>query len=280
MSTIPTTPIRRIAHLDMDAFYASVELLRYPQLRGLPVVIGGSRRRNGGLEAPSEQFPRLRDYAGRGVVTTATYAAREVGVHSAMGLMQAAQLCPQAILLPVDFDEYRRYSGLFKEVIAKFAPIIEDRGVDEVYIDFTAVDGGQLEGGRALAQQIQGAIQQHTGLSCSLGVAPNKLIAKMASEFRKPSGIGPKASAQLEQLGIRTIGELAGCERRWLVQHFGPNHGTWMHESAWGRDDRPVVTQSEPVSMSRETTFDRDLHAVRDRDELRALFTDLCQRLA
>ncbi len=303
MSTIPTTPIRRIAHLDMDAFYASVELLRYPQLRGLPVVIGGSRRRNGGLEAPSEQFPRLRDYAGRGVVTTATYAAREFGVHSAMGLMKAAQLCPQAILLPVDFDEYRRYSGLFKEVIAKFAPIIEDRGVDEVYIDFTAVDGGQLEGGRALAQQIQGAIQQHTGLSCSLGVAPNKLIAKMASEFRKPSGIsivyesqlvqkiwplpcrkisgiGPKASAQLEQLGIRTIGELAGCERRWLVQHFGPNHGTWMHESAWGRDDRPVVTQSEPVSMSRETTFDRDLHAVRDRDELRALFTDLCQRLA
>src|ERR1019366_2646626 len=244
MSTIPTTPIRRIAHLDMDAFYASVELLRYPQLR---------------------------DYAGRGVVTTATYAAREFGVHSAMGLMQAAQLCPQAILLPVDFDEYRRYSGLFKEVIAKFAPIIEDRGVDEVYIDFTAVDGGQLEGGRALAQQIQGAIQQHTGLSCSLGVAPNKLIAKMASEFRKPSGIsivyesqlvqkiwplpcrkisgiGPKASAHLEQLGIRTIGELAGCERRWLVQHFGPNHGTWMHESAWGRDDRPVVTQSEPVS--------------------------------
>jgi DNA polymerase-4 len=303
MSTIPTTPIRRIAHLDMDAFYASVELLRHPQLRGLPVVIGGSRRGNGGLEAPSEQFPRLRDYAGRGVVTTATYAAREFGVHSAMGLMKAAQLCPQAILLPVDFDEYRRYSGLFKEVIAKFAPIIEDRGVDEVYIDFTAVDGGQLEGGRALAQQIQGAIQQHTGLSCSLGVAPNKLIAKMASEFRKPSGIsivyesqlvqkiwplpcrkisgiGPKASAQLEQLGIRTIGELAGCERRWLVQHFGPNHGTWMHESAWGRDDRPVVTQSEPVSMSRETTFDRDLHAVRDRDELRALFTDLCQRLA
>jgi DNA polymerase-4 len=303
MSTIPITPIRRIAHLDMDAFYASVELLRYPQLRGLPVVIGGSRRRNGGLEAPSEQFPRLRDYAGRGVVTTATYAAREFGVHSAMGLMKAAQLCPQAILLPVDFDEYRRYSGLFKEVIATFAPIIEDRGVDEVYIDFTTADGGQLEGGRALAQQIQGAIQQRTGLSCSLGVAPNKLIAKMASEFRKPSGIsivyesqlvqkiwplpcrkisgiGPKASAHLEQLGIRTIGELAGCERRWLVQHFGPNHGTWMHESAWGRDDRPVVTQSEPVSMSRETTFDRDLHAVRDRDELRALFTDLCQRLA
>jgi DNA polymerase-4 len=303
MSAIPTNPIRRIAHLDMDAFYASVELLRYPQLRGLPVVIGGSRRRKGGVDAQPEEFPRLRDYSGRGVATTATYAAREFGVHSAMGLMKAAQLCPQAILLPVDFDEYRRFSALFKEVIARFAPVVEDRGVDEVYIDFTSADGGQLEGGRALAARIQAAIEQHTGLTCSIGVGPNKLIAKMASEFRKPrgisivyeselvqkiwplpcrkiNGIGPKASSHLEQLGVRTIGELAGCERSWLVQHFGPNHGTWMHESAWGRDERAVVTQSEPVSMSRETTFERDLHAVRDREELRALFTDLCERLA
>ena len=303
MGTTANNPIRRVAHLDMDAFFASVELLRYPQLRGQPVVIGGSRRRGAGAHAGEKKIERLRDYAGRGVVTTASYAAREFGVHSAMGLMKAALLCPQAILLPVDFDEYRRYSGMFKQVITKFAPIVEDRGVDEVYIDFTSAEGGQLEGGRALALQIQAAIEQHTGLSCSIGVAPNKLIAKMASEFRKPSGIsivyeselvqkiwplpcrkingiGPKASAHLEQLGVRTIGELAGCERGWLVQHFGPNNGSWMHESAWGRDDRPVVTQSEPVSMSRETTFDRDLHAVRDREELRALFTDLCERLA
>jgi DNA polymerase IV len=303
MNVIAESVIRRIAHLDMDAFFASVELLRYPQLRGQPVVIGGGRRRKGGPEALAEQFPRLRDYVGRGVATTATYAAREFGVHSAMGLMKAAQLCPQAILLPVDFDEYRRYSGLFKQVIAQFAPVIEDRGVDEVYMDFTDVDGGQLEGGRTLALQIQAAIQQRTGLSCSIGVAPNKLIAKMASEFHKPngisivyeselvqkiwplpcrkiSGIGPKAGERLAQLGVRTIGELAGCEPAWLARHFGPNHGSWMHESAWGRDDRPVVTQSEPVSMSRETTFERDLHAVRDREELRALFTDLCQRLA
>src|ERR1039458_3720656 len=98
MSTIPTTPIRRIAHLDMDAFYASVELLRHPQLRGLPVVIGGSRRGNGGLEAPSEQFPRLRDYAGRGVVTTATYAAREFGVRSAMGLRKDEAQATPAVL--------------------------------------------------------------------------------------------------------------------------------------------------------------------------------------
>jgi DNA polymerase-4 len=300
-----SSSIRRIAHLDMDAFYASVELLRYPQLRGLPVVIGGSWSRIDavGESLQAAQFPRLRDYVGRGVVTTATYPAREFGVHSAMGLMKAAQLCPHAILLPVDFDEYRRHSRLFKAVVAQFAPLVEDRGIDEVYMDFTAADGGQHEGGRALALHIQSAIQRHTGLSCSIGVAPNKLIAKMASEFRKPNGvsivyeselaqkvwplpcrkingIGPKAGAQLEQLGIRTIGELARCERSFLTQHFGPNHGAWMYESAWGRDDRPVVTQSEPVSMSRETTFERDLHAVRDRAELRALFTDLCERLA
>jgi len=287
----------------MDAFYASVELLRYPQLRGQPVVIGGSRRREWGADASLQAFPRLKDYVGRGVVTTATYPARGFGVHSAMGLMKAAQLCPQAYLLPVDFDEYRRYSRQFKSVIAQFAPVIEDRGVDEVYIDFTPAEGGQHDGGRSLALRIQSAIYEQTGLTCSIGVAPNKLIAKMASEFRKPNGvsivyeseliqkiwplpcrkingIGPKAGAQLEQLGIRSIGDLARCERDWLAQHFGPNHGTWMYDCAWGRDDRAVVTHSEPVSMSRETTFERDLHAVRDRAELGAVFTDLCERLA
>ena len=285
----------------MDAFYASVELLRYPQLRGQPVVIGGSRSE---LAAHRRaQFALVRDYAGRGVVTTASYEAREFGVHSAMGIMQAAQLCPHAILLPADFNEYRKYSRTFKAVVAQFSPSIEDRGIDEVYVDFTQAEDGQAEGGRALALRIQSAIQAGTGLSCSIGVAPNKLLAKMVSEFRKPNGvsvlyeselapkiwplacrkingIGPKASARLEQLGIRTIGELAHCERDWLMRNFGPNHGSWMYESAWGWDDRPVVTDSEPVSMSRETTFERDLHAVRDRAELRALFTQLCEQLA
>ena len=230
--------IRRIAHLDMDAFYASVELLRYPDLRGLPVVIGGSRRGLGQGDTGPRADARLRDYVGRGVVTTATYAAREFGVHSAMGLMNAARLCPQAVLLPVDFNEYRRYSRLFKAVIAELAPVIEDRGVDEVYIDFGAAEGGQELGGRALALRIQGAIYERTGLTCSIGVAPNKLIAKMASEFQKPNGvsivfesdladriwplpcrrihgIGPRMSARLEQLGIRSIGELARCRRDW-----------------------------------------------------------------
>jgi DNA polymerase IV len=314
--------LRRIAHLDMDAFFASVELLRYPQLKGLPVVIGGGRRKDDDELArlraayperewtaddfslvPLEFFPRLGGYTGRGVATTATYAARQFGVGSAMGLMKAAKLCPQAILLPVDFDEVRRISRLFKQTIREIAPVMEDRGVDEVYIDFTDVPGGQRENGRVLARLIQQCIFQATGLTCSIGVAPNKLIAKMASEFNKPNGIsivmpedlqtliwplpcrkingvGPKADAKLQHHGIHTIGDAAQRERTWLMEHLGKSFGAWLHDAAWGWDDRPVVTESEPVSMSRETTFERDLHAVRDRAELGAIFTRLCEEVA
>ncbi|WP_280187514.1 Y-family DNA polymerase [Delftia sp. PS-11] len=297
----------------MDAFYASVELLRYPQLKGLPVVIGGGRsprdealhaRYAGRLhEIPADAFPRLKDYVGRGVITTATYAARQFGVGSAMGMMKAARLCPQAILLPVDFAEVRRFSRAFKDIIVSIAPQMEDRGVDEVYIDFTAVPGGQREGGRVLARLIQKSIFDATGLTCSIGVAPNKLLAKMASEFHKPNGIsivqpgdlqpliwplacrkingiGPKADARLQSQGIHTIGDLAAQSLPQLVHWFGRSYGHWLHEASWGRDDRPVVTHSEPVSMSRETTFERDLHAVHDRAELGAIFTHLCERLA
>ena len=297
----------------MDAFYASVELLRYPQLQGLPVVIGGGRRpQDEALTAayagrpgdiPVAAFALLKDYAGRGVITTATYAARQFGVGSAMGLMKAARLCPQAVLLPVDFAAYRRYSRLFKEVILSIAPVMEDRGVDEVYIDFTRVAGGQRDGGRVLARLIQKSIFDATGLTCSIGVAPNKLIAKMASEFNKPNGIsivqpgdlqdliwpldcrkingvGPKAEARLLAHGIRTIGELAQRPLPWLMQQFGRSYGAWLHDAAWGRDERAVVTESEPVSMSRETTFERDLHAVHDRAELGRIFTALCEQVA
>ena len=315
-------PIRRIAHLDMDAFYASVELLRYPQLKGLPVVIGGGRRREDDLlgrlaqaypeqtwtqddlaAIPLDFFPRLAGYTGRGVITTATYAARQFGVGSAMGLMKAAKLCPQAILLPVDFAQYRHYSQRFKSIISDIAPVMENRGVDEVYIDFTEVPGGQREGGRVLARLIQKAIFDDTGLTCSVGVAPNKLLAKMASEFNKPNGIsivleddlqpliwplacrkingiGPKSDEKLQSHGIRTIGELAARDPDWLIAHFGNKTGTWLYHAAWGRDSRPVVTSSEPVSMSRETTFDRDLHAVRDKAELGDVFTRLCEHVA
>src|SRR5688572_9691630 len=203
------TAERRIAHLDMDAFFASVELLRYPQLKGLPVVIGGGHRKVDELllqrfadrpvsKIPVEAFPLLGDYVGRGVITTATYPARAFGVGSAMGMMKAAKLCPQAILLPVDFDEYRRFSRIFKSTILEIAPLMEDRGVDEVYIDFTEVPGGQREGGRVLARLIQRTILERTGLTCSIGVAPNKLIAKMASEFDKPKGISIVHEADLQ----------------------------------------------------------------------------------
>ena len=306
--------IRRIAHLDMDAFYASVELLRYPQLKGLPVVIGGGRRAVDTTTDPDQterplhripldEFPRIKDYVGRGVITTATYAARQFGIGSAMGLMKAARLCPQAILLPVDFPEIRRYSRAFKAIITDIAPLMEDRGVDEVFIDFTDVPGGQREGGRVLARLIQKTIFVQTGLTCSIGVAPNKLLAKMASEFNKPkgisivfeedlqekiwplacrkiNGIGPKADEKLRTLGISTIGELAQKEVDWLIDHFGQKTGAWLFDAAQGRDSRALVMESEPVSISRETTFERDLHAVRDKAELGAIFSRLCQQVA
>nr|WP_315464150.1 DNA polymerase IV [uncultured Rhodoferax sp.] len=298
----------------MDAFYASVELLRYPQLKGLPVVIGGGRRHADDAllrkhvdtplhKIPVADFPLLEGYTGRGVITTATYAARQFGVGSAMGLMKAAKLCPQAILLPVDFAQYRHYSQRFKAIITDIAPVMENRGVDEVYIDFTHVPGGQRQGGRVLARLIQKAIFDDTGLTCSVGVAPNKLLAKMASEFNKPNGIaivheedlepmiwplacrkingiGPKADEKLKKHGIETIGQLAAKDLQWLMDTFGPRTGAWLHAAAHGQDDRPVETESEPVSMSRETTFDRDLHAVRDKAELGAIFTRLCEQVA
>ncbi len=302
---------RWIAHLDMDAFYASVELLRYPELKGLPVVIGGGRRHQPELLAEgTRRFATLRDYAGRGVITTATYAARDLGVHSGMGLMKASKLAPDAVLLPVDFDEYRRLSRTFKAAVAEVAPVIEDRGIDEIYIDLTEVPGAQdavghdpFGGVRALAQEIRNNVLRRTGLTCSVGVTPNKLLSKIASELDKPdgltvltaadiptriwplaarkvNGIGPKAADKLLALGIRTVGDLAARPRAELVQAFGRSYGAWLHEVAHGRDDRPVVTHSDPVSTSRETTFERNLHAVRDRTALGEILTRLCNQVA
>ncbi len=295
----------------MDAFYASVELLRYPELVGQPVVIGGGRRHQPQVQADgTRRFSKLRDYTGRGVVTTSTYAARDLGVFSAMGMMKAALRAPDAVLLPVDFDAYRRYSKMFKTAVAEVTPLIEDRGIDEIYIDLSAVPGvhdalahDPLGGVRAVAQEIRNSVKRATGLSCSIGVTPNKLLSKLASELDKPdgltiltleelptriwplpvrriNGIGPKAGAKLAALGITHIGDLAARPREWLVEHFGRSYGTWLHDAAHGRDDRPVVTHSEPVSMSRETTFERDLHARRDRAELTAIFTQLCEQVA
>jgi DNA polymerase-4 len=319
------TAVRVIAHLDMDAFYASVELLRYPELRGRPVVIGGGRRHQPEWEddpASGERrrrFATLRGYAGRGVITTATYEARALGVNSAMGLMKAAAKAPDAVLLPVDFDEYRKYSRLFKAAVRAMAPVVEDRGIDEIYIDLTALVAARLPVdeeidpddaernawwcAREIAGELKQVVRAATGLNCSVGIAANKLTAKLASELDKPdgltvitpdsfatrmaplavrrlNGVGPKSAAKLARLGIATIGELAQAERGWLAQQFGPSYGAWLADAARGIDDRPIVTESEPKSISRETTLERDLHAVRDKAQLTRIFTALCEQVA
>jgi DNA polymerase-4 len=291
---------RRIAHLDMDAFYASVELLRYPELRGVPVVVGGGSRHQPRLkEDGTHEFSRLRDYVGRGVLTTANYAARALGVGSAMGTMKAAKLAPDAILLPVNFDNYRHYSRLFKAAVASIAPAIEDRGIDEIYIDLTEVPGETQE----LAQRIKQAVFDATGLTCSIGITPNKLLSKICSDLEKPdgltilgyedvpariwplparkiNGIGPKAAVRLGELGIETVGQLAQADPRLLQEHFGLNYAEWLRRVAHGRDEREIATRSIPKGMSRETTFERDLHAKQDRTELSAIFTRLCEKVA
>jgi DNA polymerase IV len=288
---------RRIAHLDMDAFYASVELLRYPKLRGLPVVIGGKLSHDAGKDG--QDFQRLRHYIGRGVVTTATYEARAFGIRSGMALMKTAALAPEAVLLPADFEEYRRYSRLFKAAVADITPRIEDRGIDEIYIDLTDVPGETV----ALAKRIKDNVRRATGLTCSIGVSPNKLLSKIASELQKPdgltvlsladlaarvwplparviSGIGPRASTKLEALGIRTVGELAAADPVLLIETFGSRYGRWLVEAAHGRDVRPVVIERAPKSMSRETTFERDLHPLFDRQTLSGILVELCQRVS
>ena len=291
---------RRIAHLDMDAFFASVELLHYPELRGQAVVVGGRNvhqpvRQHDG----SRRFARLRDYVGRGVITTSTYEARALGVFSGMGLMKSAALAPDAILLPANFEAYRDHSRRFKAAVATIAPKIEDRGIDEIYIDLTDLD----EPSRPLAVQIKRAVLDATGLTCSIGISPNKLLSKICSDLEKPdgitilsaedietriwplpakkiNGIGPKAAERLTKLGINTIGELAAADPASLIGRFGQNTGAWLHRVAHGIDDRPVITESEPKSISRETTLDRDLHAKIDRAALSAIFTSLCERVA
>jgi len=225
-------------------------------------------------------------------------------------MMKAAKLAPHAVLLPTDFDSYRHYSRQFKAAVAEIAPVIEDRGIDEIYIDLSDLPGirepvghDPLGGVRACALEIKNNVRRATGLTCSIGVTPNKLLSKIASELDKPdglalvmpediptriwplpvrriNGIGPKAGARLDDIGIRTIGELAARDVAWLAQHFTLRTAQWLHDAAHGIDDRPVVTRSEPVSMSRETTFDRDLHARRDRAELGAIFTELCTHVA
>ena len=293
------SPPRRIAHLDMDAFFASVELLRYPELKGQAVVVGGRNVPPVEIGDGRRRFSRLRDYVGRGVVTTSTYEARALGVFSGMGLMKSAHLAPDAILLPANFEAYRHYSRLFKAAVRAIAPRLEDRGIDEIYLDLTDLPEATVP----LARRLKEAVSAATGLTCSIGITPNKLLAKICSDLDKPNGltvlaaeeipariwplparkvngIGPKAGEKLAALGIATIGDLAAAPQPLLVAHFGRSYGEWLHRAAHGQDERPVVVASEPKSISRETTFERDLHAVHDKAALSEIFTSLCQRLA
>jgi DNA polymerase-4 len=251
---------RRILHVDMDAFFAAIELKRRPELRGLAVIVGG----------------RGDPYA-RGVVSTATYEARKFGVHSGMPLRTAYRLCPQCMFLPVDFETYVAESARVKQVLREFCEMIEDAGIDEAFLDITQLPGTAEE----IARAIQRRIHAQTGLGCSIGVAPNKLLAKIASDMQKPGGltiltmddvrtrvwplpvrklpgVGPKTEARLAALGIVTIGELAQAPLALLVEHLGVAHGSYLHEAAHGVDESPLITHWEPKSMSREITFERD----------------------
>ena len=253
--------MRRILHIDMDAFFAAVEQKRHPELLGRPVVIGGEG-----------------DPAKRGVVSTASYEARKFGIHSAMPLRTAHKLCPDAVFLPVDYREYSRISGKIKAILSEFSPVMEDVGIDEAFIDIS----GALTPSGEIARDIKKKIGEETGLTCSIGIAPNKLLAKIASDMHKPGGltiitgadveariwplpvrklwgVGPKTEAHLRGMGISSIGELAALSSEDLLQHFGKSYGAYLYEAARGIDESPLVTHWEPKSTSRETTFQVDI---------------------
>lgn len=246
--------------MDMDAFFAAVEQKRHPDLIGKPVVIGG-----GG------------DPHARGVVSTASYEARKFGIHSAMPLRTAYKLCPDAVFLPVDYREYSRVSAIIKNILREFSATMEDVGIDEAFLDISDTDRSAEEISRAIKKRIR----EETGLGCSIGIAGNKLLAKIASDMEKPDGltvlteediekrlwplpvrklrgVGPKTEAYLKDMGIDTIGRLASVPVQGLTEHFGRSYGHYLFEASHGEDESPIVTHWEPKSSSRETTFQND----------------------
>lgn len=290
-----------VAHLDMDAFYASAEMIRRPELKGLPVVVGGPSQLQ---PLKGHRFPILRQYQGRGVLTTANYEARKLGLHSAMPTMKAAKLAPDAVLLPVDFPWYKHLSAQFKEAVRAICPLIENRGIDEIYLDLTVLTQGSFDEALQVAKALKAAVVEATGgMTCSIGLSANKLTSKICSDLNKPdgitlvrpeefeqviwpmsvgkiNGIGPKAKAKLHAMRVDTIAELAQVELSLLLEQFGQNYGLWLFQSARGIDNRPVVLESAPKSISRETTFGSDLHLVRNRKDLTESLIHLCQKLS
>jgi DNA polymerase-4 len=258
--------MRRILHIDMDAFFAAVEQKRRPEIAGKPVVIGGSG-----------------DPTKRGVVSTASYEARKFGIHSAMPLRTAFRLCPGAVFLPVDYKEYSRISHVIKQVLSDISPVMEDVGIDEAFLDITGIEKSAQD----IAEEIKRRIWEQTGLTCSVGIAPNKLLAKIASDMQKPDGltiltmedieeriwplpvrklwgVGPKTEAYLNQKGIMTIGDLASLSLERLMETFGNSYGGYLYRASRGMDESPLVTHWEPKSVSRETTFQSDIDKWQD----------------
>jgi DNA polymerase IV len=263
----------------MDAFYVSVELQRRPKLRGLPVVVAG-----GGPRA---------------VVTTASYEARRFGIFSATPAERARRLCPHAVFIPPDFDHYRARSRELMAVLHDHVERVEVVGLDEAYLDLSDFDRP-----RAAARRVKAAVVARTGLGCSIGIGPSKLVAKVASDADKPDGfveltaelarqrfagarpglvpgIGPKTAERLERQGIATLGALAETPDERLTEWFGPRLGPWLGRLARFEDERGIETVRVAKSESRETTFDQDLRGLEELEpRLRGLTEQLCSTLA
>jgi DNA polymerase IV len=265
---------RCIAHLDMDAFYVSVELRRRPQLRGLPVIVAG--------DGP------------RSVVTTASYEARRFGVGSAMPAARARRLCPDGVYLKPDFPYYRRASAEVMELVRMAAEAVEVVGLDEAYLDLTGMPAP-----RAQMRRLARALERRTGLACSIGIGPSKLVAKVASDAEKPRGfvvltaaeaaarfapercglvpgIGPKTAERLRAVGLDTLGKLAAAPTELLRSTFGARLGEELRRRARFEDDSPVTQERKVISESRETTFDADLATMA---ELEPVLAELVDRL-
>ncbi|HEY8769632.1 MAG TPA: DNA polymerase IV [Thermoleophilaceae bacterium] len=270
---------RRIAHVDMDAFYVSVELQRRPELRGLPVVVAGS--------------------GPRAVVTTASYEARRFGIFSATPAERARRLCPDAVFVAPDFEHYRRRSKDLMEVIRGEVDRVEVVGLDEAYLDLTGLDRP-----RAAALRLKATVRERTGLVCSIGIGPNKLVAKVASDADKPDGflvltrdqacerfaeaspglipgIGPKTVQRLEARGVTTLAKLRDVSEKRLADSFGTNFGPHLARLARFEDERPLETVRVAKSESCETTFDEDLRGLEALEPvLERLSARLCEGLA
>jgi DNA polymerase-4 len=266
---------RAIIHLDMDAFYASIEIRDQPSLKGKPVGVGGARDR-------------------RGVLTTCNYEARKFGVRSAMPTFMALQRCPNLIILPTRFDVYRKEAATIREILFRFTPLVEPLSLDEAYLDVTDHPGAPAP----LAQVIRGLIFRKTKLTASAGIGPNKLVAKIASDLKKPNGqfevkpeavsefmkelsvrklwgIGEVTGQKLEKLGIATCGEMQRLSRFALQENFG-KFGIELYDLCRGIDDRPVEPDRERKSLSNEETFSSDLETLAECEEkLPELFGEL-----